>query len=100
MGPEEIRPGFGQDHERFTNAGYIYVGQATRGHGASEGDMGVDTRFFDDAQDGYDSLTWISQQPWCDVNIAMYGKSYWGMAQWLVAPEQHPDLYKPSFLKT
>ena len=86
------RTGFGQDHERFTKAGYVYVGQATRGHGESEGDVGVDNRFFDDAKDGYDSLTWISKQPWCDGNIAMYGKSYWGMTQWLVAPEQHPNL--------
>ena len=84
--------GFGQDHERFTRAGYIYVGQSTRGHGQSEGAEGVDNRFFDDAQDGYDALTWIADQAWCDGNIAMYGKSYWGMTQWLVAPEQHPNL--------
>ena len=85
-------PGFGRDHERFTEAGYVYVGQSTRGHGQSEGEGGVDSRFFDDAQDGYDALTWISEQAWCDGNIAMYGKSYWGMTQWLVAPEAHPNL--------
>jgi len=54
--------------------------------------MGVDNRFFDDSRDGYDALSWISEQPWCDGSIAMYGKSYWGMAQWLVAPLQHPHL--------
>ncbi len=84
--------GFGRDYERFTEAGYVYVGQATRGHSGSEGDQGVDNRFFDDAEDGYDSLTWISKQAWCDGNIAMYGKSYWGITQWLVAPLQHPNL--------
>ena len=84
--------GFGRDYERFTKAGYVYVGQATRGHSGSEGAEGMDNRFFDDADDGYDALTWISQQPWCDGNIAMYGKSYWGMTQWLVAPLQHPNL--------
>jgi len=84
--------GFGRDHERFTRAGYVYVGQSTRGHGQSEGAEGVDNRFFDDAQDGYDALTWIAAQAWCDGNIVMYGKSYWGMPQWLVAPEQHPNL--------
>ena len=84
--------GFGRDYERFTEAGYVYVGQATRGHSGSEGDQGMDNRFFDDAEDGYDSLTWISKQAWCDGNIAMYGKSYWGMTQWLVAPLQHPNL--------
>ncbi len=86
------RPGFGDDWERFTAAGYVYVGQSTRGHGESEGEMGVHNRFFDDAEDGYDALTWIAEQPWCDGNIAMYGKSYWGMTQWLVAPLQHPNL--------
>ncbi len=86
------RPGFGRDNERFTKAGYVYVGQATRGHDGSEGLEGVDNRFFDDADDGYDTLTWISQQPWCDGDIAMYGKSYWGVTQWLVAPLQHPNL--------
>jgi putative CocE/NonD family hydrolase len=85
-------PGFGQDWERFTAADYVYVGQSTRGHAQSEGPEGVDNRFFDDADDGYDSLTWIAAQPWCDGNIAMYGKSYWGMTQWLVAPLQHPNL--------
>ena len=85
-------PGFARDWERFTEAGYVYVGQSTRGHGQSEGDEGVDNRFFDDAEDGYDALTWITEQPWCDGNIVMYGKSYWGMTQWLVAPLQHPNL--------
>jgi len=78
--------------ERFVKAGYVYVGQSTRGHGSSEGDQGVASRFFDDPQDGYDTLTWISEQPWCDGNIAMYGKSYWAATQWLAALEQHPNL--------
>ncbi|NKB68586.1 MAG: CocE/NonD family hydrolase [Candidatus Latescibacteria bacterium] len=86
------RPGFGRDYERFTAAGYVYVGQSTRGHSQSEGPEGVDNRFFDDAADGYDSLDWIAAQDWCDGSIAMYGKSYWGMTQWLVAPLGHPNL--------
>ena len=81
------RPGFGRDHERFTAAGYAYVGQQTRNQGGGDG-----SRFFHDAQDGYDGLTWIGRQPWCDRDIAMYGKSYWAATQWLVAPEQHPHL--------
>ena len=85
-------PGFRQDWEPFTEAGYVYVGQSTRGHGESEGDEGVDNRFFDDARDGYDALTWIAKQSWCNGDIAMYGKSYWGITQWLVAPERHPNL--------
>jgi len=76
----------------FVDAGYVYVGQATRGHAGSEGKYGVADRFFADASDGYDTLTWISEQPWSDGRIAMYGKSYWAGTQWLVAVEQHPNL--------
>jgi len=77
------------DAQQFTRAGYVYVGQATRGHGSSQGKM---NRFFGDAEDGYSSLTWISKQPWSNGKIAMYGKSYWGATQWLTAVKQHPNL--------
>ena len=80
------------DVDRFVRAGYICVSQATRGHIGSEGAHGMDNRFFDDAQDGDDALTWISQQSWCNGNIAMYGSSYYGATQWLVAPRGHPNL--------
>lgn len=81
--------GSDSDAQRFTRAGYAYVGQATRGHGTSQGRM---NRFFDDAQDGYSCLTWISKQSWSNGKIAMYGKSYWGATQWLTAVKQHPNL--------
>ena len=77
---------------RFVDSEYVYVGQATRGHIGSEGAHGMDNRFFDDAQDGYDCIEWISQQPWCNGKIAMYGSSYYGATQWLVASEGHPNL--------
>ena len=77
---------------RFLDAGYVFVGQATRGHLGSEGEQGMDNRFFDDAQDGYDCIDWISRQPWCDGKVAMYGSSYYGATQWLTAPEAHPNL--------
>ena len=82
-------PGIPHDASSFNAGGYAYVGQATRGHDRSEGEL---NRFFDDADDGYDTLTWISEQSWSDGNIAMFGRSYWGATQWLVAPKQHPNL--------
>ncbi len=72
---------------RFNAAGYHCVGQATRGGGGADG-----SRFVYDAQDGYDCIDWISRQPWCDGNVVMYGKSYWGMTQLLAAIERHPAL--------
>jgi putative CocE/NonD family hydrolase len=71
--------------QAFTKAGYVYIGQQTRGNLQ-------DNMFFPDAKDGYDCLDWISKQPWCDGKIAMYGRSFYGATQWLVAPEQHPNL--------
>lgn len=78
--------------EPFLRAGYTYVGQATRGHGESEGTRGVADRFHADAADGSDTLTWIAGQGWSDGRIAMYGRSYWAATQWLAAVEQHPNL--------
>ncbi|MHC4558208.1 MAG: CocE/NonD family hydrolase [Planctomycetota bacterium] len=72
---------------RFNAAGYHCVGQATRDGGGADG-----TRFVHDAQDGYDCIDWISKQPWCDGNVVMYGKSYWGITQLLAAIEQHSAL--------
>ncbi len=81
--------GFPRDARRFNAAGYVYVGQSARGHAGSEGEM---RRFFPDADDGYDTLNWITRQPWCNGQIAMYGKSFWAATQWLVAVRQHPAL--------
>jgi putative CocE/NonD family hydrolase len=85
-------PGSVVEARKFKAGGYAFVGQCTRGHGKSEGEGGEGTRFFFDKDDGYDALSWIAEQPWCDGNIAMYGKSYWGLTQWLVVPECHPNL--------
>lgn len=77
------------DARRFTQAGYVYVGQSARGHAGSQGKM---KRFFTDADDGYDTLDWIVKQPWSNGDIAMYGKSFWAATQWLLAVKQHPNL--------
>ena len=82
-------PGSERDAVAFVQGGYVFVGQSCRGHGNSEGEM---NRFFDDAQDGYDAMTWIAEQPWCDGNVVMYGRSYYAQTQWLAATTQHPNL--------
>ncbi len=71
--------------ERFTEAGYAYVGQQSRGN--LEGGM-----FRQDHVDGYDCIDWIVNQDWSNGKVAMYGRSFMGATQWLVAPEQHPNL--------
>ena len=71
--------------EPLTSAGYVYVGQQARGN--LEGGM-----FRTDNVDGYDCLDWIVAQPWCNGQIAMYGRSFQGAVQLRVAPERHPNL--------
>jgi uncharacterized protein len=45
-----------------------------------------------DAQDAYDVIEWISQQPWSDGQVGMYGGSYSGFVQWAVARLAPPAL--------
>jgi len=72
---------------RFNKAGYAFVGQQCRGGGGSDG-----TRFFPDDKDGYDTIEWISNQPWSNGKVAMWGGSYWGVTQWRAAVAQPPSL--------
>jgi putative CocE/NonD family hydrolase len=48
--------------------------------------------FRTDDVDGYDTMDWIMEQPWCNGDIAMYGRSFMAATQLLTAPEHHPNL--------
>ncbi|MEA2070545.1 MAG: CocE/NonD family hydrolase [Asgard group archaeon] len=60
---------------------FITVIQDMRGRYASEG---TDMVFMNASTDGYDTLCWISYQPWCDGNIATYGPSAMGICQFFM----------------
>ncbi|HXH05917.1 MAG TPA: CocE/NonD family hydrolase [Vicinamibacterales bacterium] len=69
--------------------GYVVVVQDTRGQGASEG------RFLPYAQetaDGYDTVEWVARLPYVNGRVGMFGLSYPGAAQWMVAPAAPPHL--------
>jgi predicted acyl esterase len=81
------------DKNRLSNVGrhraadgYAFVAQDTRGRCASEGE---NLPFEGDGwwghQDGYDTLEWISAQPWCNGRIEMRAGSAMGIAQYLAA---------------
>ena len=74
---------------KFAKAGYIFVVQDCRGARASEGVMDP---YNNEGQDGYDTIEWIMQQPWCSGRIGMTGGSYVGAVQWQAAVEQPPGL--------
>ena len=69
--------------------GYAYVAQDVRGRYDSEGDF---VPWDHETDDGYDTLEWIAQQPWCDGSAGMSGGSYLGQVQWQAAFTQHPLL--------
>ena len=75
--------------ERWVKAGYVAVMQDCRGTRASEGVMAP---YNNEGQDGYDTLEWITRQPWCSGRVGMMGGSYVGAVQWQAAVENPPGL--------
>ncbi len=71
--------------------GYVAVVVDARGTGASQGirraEMGVD-----DARDGYDVTEWLAVQTWSSGEIGMFGRSFRGMTQYIIAGERPPSL--------
>ena len=75
--------------EKFARAGYVAVMQDCRGTRASGG---VVAPYNNEGQDGYDTLEWITRQPWCSGRVGMTGSSYVGAVQWQAAVENPPGL--------
>lgn len=79
--------------EFFAERGYAVVIQDVRGRFASDGDF---YPFKDDGaglnRDGYDTIEWIADQPWCDGNIGTIGGSYSGATQYRALLSRPPHL--------
>ncbi|KRA24922.1 X-Pro dipeptidyl-peptidase [Microbacterium sp. Root61] len=75
--------------EYFTRHGYRVVAQDVRGKFRSEGDALL---FVNEVNDGYDTIEWITRQPWSNGRVAMWGDSYYGYTQWAAAASGHPAL--------
>lgn len=69
--------------------GYAAVYQDTRGRNGSEGE---DRVYADDACDGYDTLDWIADQPWCNGRIGISGSSAGATTTFAAASQRHPKL--------
>jgi putative CocE/NonD family hydrolase len=81
-----------REMEKARNAaanGYIGVVADTRGKACSSGEI---VPWEHEAQDAFDTIDWISKQPWSDGQVGMYGGSYEGFAQWAAAKRVHPAL--------
>jgi predicted acyl esterase len=79
------------DPEYFVRRGYAYVFQDTRGHGKSAGDFAL-WGVGHDGRDGYDAVEWISEQPWCNGQVATSGWSADCVTQLSLAVEAPPHL--------
>jgi len=75
--------------EYFVRHGYVVVYQDCRGRYGSEGGF---TKYLDDAADGYDTVAWIAQQPWCNGKIGTMGLSYAAHTQAALACLNPPGL--------
>ena len=72
----------------FADNGMAFVAQDTRGRYASEGELAP----FVEASDGWDTLEWITRQPWSDGSSAVFGESYVGFTAIAAAATAHPSL--------
>ncbi len=75
--------------ERWAKAGYVFIAQDCRGKFGSAGDFAP---YNNEGQDGYDTIEWITGQPWCSGRVGMMGGSYVGAVQWQAAAENPPGL--------
>jgi putative CocE/NonD family hydrolase len=79
-------------HDRgtyFAAHGIPFVIVDVRGRGNSEGQFRPNIQ---EAEDGYDVVEWLADQPFCNGKVGMWGGSYLGYAQWAAAKEVPPQL--------
>jgi len=73
----------------FASHGYVVAVQDKRGKYRSEGVYLVSGG---DANDGYDTVDWLSKQTWSNGKVGTYGCSYLGDIQIFLAQTRHPAL--------
>ncbi len=67
--------------------GYTVVIQGIRGH---YGSGGVYYPLRGERVDGIRTLEWIAKQPWFNGRLGMWGGSYFGYTQWVLADQANP----------
>ena len=73
----------------WASRGYTVVIQGTRGRYESGGAY---YPLVSERKDGIETLNWISQQPWYDGKIGMWGGSTFGYTQWVLADQVNPGI--------
>jgi putative CocE/NonD family hydrolase len=75
--------------QEITRQGYAAVYQDIRGRFGSEGE---DRIFGNEVEDGYDTVEWISRQPWCNQKIGLSGSSAGAVCALAAASSRHPNI--------
>jgi uncharacterized protein len=78
-------------HHYFAERGFASLWLDVRGTGSSEG-ITTDEYVLQEQKDGYDAVEWLSEQPWSNGNVGMYGTSYSGFTAIQVAMHRPPHL--------
>src|SRR5579872_2435672 len=73
----------------FASQGYTVAHVDVRGRGNSEGTF---TPFFQEIDDGHDTIEWLGKQSWSTGKIGTFGRSYGGCAQ--LYPLRHGSKYQ------
>lgn len=69
--------------------GFAVVFQDCRGRFASDGEW---EPYFCEGPDGYDTVEWIAEQPWCNGRVGITGASYVGVTTWQTVIADPPHL--------
>ena len=81
----------GPDPAEWCGRGYAIINVDARGAGMSEGNLAFWGQ--QDAEDIYDTVEWLSKQPWCTGSVAMVGNSWLAISQINFASRlSHPAL--------
>ncbi|MBX3391673.1 MAG: CocE/NonD family hydrolase [Phycisphaeraceae bacterium] len=74
---------------KFVRAGYAWADVDVRGRGDSDGSF---RPFFQEGEDGYDTIEWCGRQPWSTGKVGMVGGSYGGYVQLAAGVRRPPSL--------
>ncbi|MEF8842567.1 MAG: CocE/NonD family hydrolase [Haloarculaceae archaeon] len=79
-----------EDHGRwYAERGYVVAIQDVRGRYASEGEFYL---LVDEPEDGYDTVEWLADRPYCDGQVGTMGTSYMAWVQSALATLDPPSL--------
>lgn len=88
----EFRIELGED-EAQSSAAHGYVGVIAYTRGRKSGGRGRIFPFRHEGEDARAVIRWITQQPWSDGRVGMYGEGYSGYAAWAAA-RRRPEALK------